>query len=1003
LRVKIYFKTILVIIALSSFSSFLYSQDKILRFQQLTIEDGLPQNTVHGIVKDKYGFMWFSTTGGLSRFDGYKLINYITDPLDSNSIINNRSLYLFKDTIGDIWVSFMDLTEICKYNYESDNFTRFSNTRVPKYIADTLNNTYNSIIFEVKTNNYLWYVKRWQPDASNWYLSQVNNRTGNHIIYKDSQWERWTINDKLINYIYLDDNEILWAGSYCGGINFADTKGKCFYRYTNSSDVQSYIIDNYTRAICEDNDGNLWIGTYKNGITRINRKDNTCTYYTHAERGNSLIDNSIRKLYCDSHGDIWIGTKGGIDRFDTKRNIFHHYATNLSKSIPHNWVFAIVEDNTGNIWIGTFGGIAKYSKENDSFYAYNPKGTLNHQSVRALHIDKNNNIWVCTEGGGITFLKRENSSIFKEKLLPTHIKFSNTDLNVNRVYALTEDENGIIWVGTSGGLVRFNPVDQTHKIFSINEGILSNAVVAVLSDLNGHIWYSHKRGLSRFDIKTFINRNYTLNDGLQSLEFSEDAYYRNCKSGEMFFGGVGGFNSFFPDSIKDNLNPPRVILTDLKISNKSVVLNKPVNGRIILTKPITLTSEISIAHQDRSFSIEFAALHFSDPKNNKYLYMLDGFDKDWIHSDATKRFATYSNLNPKTYVFKVKAANCDGVWNETPTTLKIIVLAAWWQTWWFYFLLFIAVLLVIKFGYHLRLAYYRRKEAELTAIVKERTRELEESNQYIKKQSEELLVYSKDLKNINELLLEKQDQIISQSKQLLENNEQLSILNKTKDKLFSIIGHDLRNPFNVTMGFSELLLDNINHYSEDKVNTILQHIFNASQGGNSLLDNLLHWSRSQSGHIIFEPISLNLYFLIEETLSFLEGNINKKLINVRNEVNQTILVNADENMVKTILRNLISNAIKFTYERGSIIIKAIEKKQYVEISVTDNGIGISVEKIKTLFNIETTVSQKGTTDEIGTGLGLFLCKEFVVKQGGEIWVESGISEGSSFKFTLPLA
>lgn len=977
------------------------AQEKTLRFKQLTIEDGLPQNTVHGIIKDKLGFMWFCTTGGLSRYDGYKLTNYYTDPNNPNSLINNRALFLFKDDSGNIWVSFMDAMEICRYNYESDDFTRFSKDSVPKFIADTLDKIYNNIQFNVQSNEYLWYVKRWQADAQNWYLNQVNELTGNHMLYLDSQCERWAINDKLINYAYLDDAGILWLGTYSGGVNISDTKAKSFCRYTNSSDVKYYIIDNFTRAICEDNKGNLWIGTYKNGITRINRKTNSYDYFIHKEKGNSLIDNSIRKIYCDSYGFIWIGTKGGLDRFDPETNTFHHYATFLDKKIPNDWVFAIVEDLDRNLWIGTFKGIAKYNRNTDSFYAYEPEGTLNHQSVRALHVDKKNNLWVATEGGGITHLERPQRNIFKENLLPAYYKFSNTDLNVNRVYSITEDENGILWIGTSGGMVRFDPSSNDFKILSMKDGFLSNAVVAVLSDLKGHIWFSHKRGLSRLDISTLKIRNYSLNDGLQSLEFSEDAYFKNNSTGEMFFGGIGGFNTFFPDSIKDNPYVPEVVITELKVFNEPVLINQSVHNRIILTKSITLTHEIELSHRDKSFTIEFAALHYTDPKSNQYLYKLEGYDKQWIATDAGKRFATYANLPPRTYTFQVKASNSDGIWNQNPTLLKIVILPAWYQTWWFILICVVAIIAVIFGGYYLRLAYYRIKEAELTAIVKERTSELEKSNKFIKEQSDKLLTYSEKLKEINELLIDKQKKIIEQSEQLLENNEQLTVLNKTKDKLFSIIGHDLRNPFNVISGFSELLLASSRNFSKEKKDMMIQHIHRASKGGNILLENLLQWSRAQSGKIIFEPVSENLYSLVKETIDLLESEADRKKISILNRIDQTLLIEVDENMAKTVIRNLLSNAIKFTYEGGKITFNAHPRDSFVEVSISDTGTGMPANRIPTLFNLETTISQKGTTDETGTGLGLFLCKEFVTKHGGEIWVESEVGKGSTFRFTFP--
>jgi ligand-binding sensor domain-containing protein len=252
-------KRILLIITLFYFAFECLSinvrgQDKILRFEHLTLEDGLPQNTVHGIVKDKYGFMWFGTFGGLCKYDGYKFTIYQTESDNPRSIINNRIKCLYKDRNGIIWFSSLDMTEICRYNYESDDFTRFSSSEVSKFILDTLDKIFNTVNFKIKKSNYLWYSKRNLPNENDWYLNQVNRLTGNHIIYKDDLNKRWALNDKLFNYLYLDNNEVLWLGAYTGGINKADINAKPFFHYSYSPNNKKSIVDNLIRALCEDNE-----------------------------------------------------------------------------------------------------------------------------------------------------------------------------------------------------------------------------------------------------------------------------------------------------------------------------------------------------------------------------------------------------------------------------------------------------------------------------------------------------------------------------------------------------------------------------------------------------------------------------------------------------------------------------------------------------------------------------------------------------------------------------
>lgn len=313
--------------------------------------------------------------------------------------------------------------------------------------------------------------------------------------------------------------------------------------------------------------------------------------------------------------------------------------------------------------------------------------------------------------------------------------------------------------------------------------------------------------------------------------------------------------------------------------------------------------------------------------------------------------------------------------------MRVIVLPPWWKTIWFKLFGIMAIGIVIVAVYKLRLKLYRDKQKELSILVEKRTEEITLAN--------------------NQLL---QDQILikSQSETIHAANTELTKLNKTKDRILSIIGHDLRNPFNVISGFSDILLAEYNDLPQVEIETYLKYISNASQNGNVLLCNLLQWSRAQMGGISFKPVDLNLLMMADETLDFLNGDLVDKGINVHLEIDSALVVCADENMLKTILRNLLSNAIKFTCENGHISITAFVTSNHVELCISDTGVGIPEKNIPLLFNANTNISTTGTSCESGTGLGLILCKEFVDKHNGRIWVESKVGIGSKFRFTLPV-
>jgi signal transduction histidine kinase/ligand-binding sensor domain-containing protein len=985
-----------------------YTQNKVLRFEHLTVENGLSQNTIHGILEDKYGFMWFGTWAGLCKYDGFKFTIYRSDPDNPKALINNRIHYIYADSVADIWIASFDSTYLCRYNYETDDFTRVLRKNVPRWLRDSLTRRLNYKRTHILKNNILWEV-----DRTNYLLYQTDLNTGKKIAYRADIFNPWALNDEYITDLYLSHDDILWVGTFNGGINKADLNAKPFHFYYHSPLDENTLPSNLIRAICEDHDGNLWIGTRNDGLSKLDRETNKYTHYRHDEKNsNSLVSNQIRKIFADSYGFIWIGTKGGLSKYDPQKNRFENFMMDSKdRPIPHRWVYWIMEDHNKNLWIGTWRGIAKYNRSKNSFFVYDYKETLVYPNVRVIVEDKDYNLWVATEGGGLTKLTRMDTSNFEEKFKPTHFVNSPSDSNSlinDRIYSLLYDDDGIFWIGTGGGLSRFDPMKKKFTRFTSKKGLPDELIMGILSDKKS-IWISHKKGITQLNKKDYKMQHYTKKDGLLGDEFSEDAYYKSSK-GEMFFGGLNGLNSFFPDRIRKDLNYPQIVFTDLYILNNHININEKFNGRVVLNKALYLTDIITLNHLDKSFRIEFAALRLIDPDRNIYKYKLDGFDKEWINLNGGSHYVAYSNLKPKTYILKVMAANSDGVWNPEPIALTIKVLPPWWASWWFKILMVIIGILSVIFFIYLRTSLYRIREKELKKLVQQRTIELETSNEllverqyHIEQQAAELQVQTENLMETNELLMEKQALISAQTEILEETNKQLSLLNATKDKLFSIIAHDLRNPFHTVMGFSELLITSFEKLPVEKTKKYLHLIHTSSTGGNILLENLLQWSRSQTGKINFEPEVLDLSDVANQVAIFLEIDAHRKNIVIHNLIETGTFVYADPNMLLTIIRNLISNAIKFTGENGEIKVLSLNDTHFVEISVADNGVGISENDQLNLFDINKNISTKGTNEEKGTGLGLILCKEFVERHNGKIWVESAPGKGSKFKFTIPVS
>jgi signal transduction histidine kinase/ligand-binding sensor domain-containing protein len=1029
-------KYLTIVIVLNFTFHQIFPQEKVLRFKHLTTDDGLSQNTIFGIVKDKYGFVWFGTWGGLNRFDGYKFTIYSADADNPKALPANRIISVISDSGQNIWAMTRD-SIIVRYNYDTDDFTRFYKNNLSKAFLDQFFSSYR----KVKSKSYEW---KWVFNT----IVQTNLQTNATHTYVNDPFDKWSVHIDNTIWLYLDNNQILWSGSYYNGICYADLIQKPFKKITTTikDKSENIILDNKVRTINIDNFGNLWIGTSESGITRYNPKTKDITHFQYDYKDSSLGNrnfylNHIRSILCDKDGAIWIGTGAGIRRYDPDTKKIAYYWLEPEANETNIQVRSIIEDSKGDLWICSRNSIQKYDRAKNKFIRFKPLNSMGFENpkYRIMIEDRNKNFWVTTELAGLVCLKRETSGE-KERLTPVLYKYSATNKNSigdDFVYHVMEDENGIIWVGTSSGISSFDPQKERFTRINKASGLADETILGILSDRKGHIWVSHTKGISRIKQNDFSIRNYSSDDGLISNHAMENACYRDDNTGILYFGSLNGLIYFHPDSIKDNPYEPVIAFTELKINNQPVKVNEKVNGRVVLSKPIWQTNEITLKHADNDFSIEFAALHYSNPKKNKYAYKLEGFDKNWVYTDASLRVAKYSNLAAKTYYFKVIGSNNDDIWNTSGASLKITVLAPWWKTLWFRTILITLVILLLYLAYNIRIAIYRNRQKELAQLVKNRTEELEKTNKNLKEswirieeyarevtdqseklktinnqlmekqaqiveQSEELQVHTENLKEANDLLIEKQKLIEAQTEIMRETNVELTKLNSTKDKLFSIIAHDLKNPFNSIIGFSELLMHKIDQLPVDKTKKYLGLIYSVSSSGYELLDNLLQWSRSQTGRIIFDPVFLSPAKIVEDVLNLLEGHAQSKNISFQQLIDPDFILYADENMLKTIFRNLISNAVKFSYQNSKIIISVTFSENTAEISIKDFGVGISEENLKQLFDVGSNIVTKGTSNETGTGLGLIICKEFVERHHGKIWVESEEGKGSIFKFTIPI-
>jgi signal transduction histidine kinase/ligand-binding sensor domain-containing protein len=1065
------------------------------RFKCVYTNDSLISDYFTSLLLDSKGILWLGThSEGIwtlninNKTDFYKtkpnFKRFEHDNNNPNSVSSNLIYGAFEDKQSNIWINASNKI-VDLYNPQTGNFEHYP-INIPN-----IENQATRVIMDLEDSEGLYWFSTFNAGIFSW-----NKK---HNVFKQYLHEEGknSISVNVISNIRQAEDGIFWISTDGGGVSLYNKKtglfDYCKNEITNPNSVSSNGID----LTFEDKSGVFWIGTLNLGLNKYEAdKTKFGLHISNPFDENSLNNKSVTSIIEDKDGNFWIGTDGGgLNFWDKKTQKFKHFLNNPNNpnSISGNAVVCLAEDFEENIWIGTYAhGLNCYNKKEDKFIRFahktNDKYSLSHNNIWALLVDKKNNLWVGSLEGTLNLFDRKTNRFYQYKNDPNDtnsfveryltnlfedsrhylwiatsgelemvklddydfnnpfpkLKFNHYRHNKNKsslsssnVYCIFEDHEGNMWFGTDGeGLNKLNIKTNQFSVFSAKDGLPDKSIKAILEDNDYYLWVSTTNGISKFNPKTKSFRNYDYTDGLQDYYFSN----AHCKSadGKLLFGGPNGFNIIDPRSLTTNRIPPKVVLTDFKVYNHSVAVGQEIDGNIILKKSINETDTLILSYKVNFFSFEFTALDFKNPDKNKYTYKLDGFDNQWHSTDAKNRIATYTNLDAGKYTFRVKASNNDGVWNEKGISLQIVILPPWWKTWWFRAIVLLAIIVSVFTFYWVRLALYRKRQQELLILVRQRTQELEKSNELllerqtqiekqaaelqnkteilqetnellndnqvkIEEQAEELRIHSDNLKEANDLLLENQKLIQKQSEKLAENNEQLSLLNATKDKFFSIIGHDLRNPFNVTIGSSEMLLKSFDRLPPEKIRKFLELIYNASKNGNTLLDNLLQWSRTQTSRISYLPSKLKLLTVFEQAIALLESDALRKNITLEKMIDPDIIVMADENMTKTIFRNLVSNAIKFTHEKGNVTIKAAIDNQFVEITVSDTGVGIPLENIDKLFRIDTTITTKGTLKESGTGLGLILCKEFVEKHDGKIWVESEEGKGSKFKFTLPLA
>jgi signal transduction histidine kinase/ligand-binding sensor domain-containing protein/DNA-binding response OmpR family regulator len=896
-------------------------------------------NPISTLFQDKVsGNIYAGSNNKLLIFDSKRKI--LTDENEINKLIKNIGSInsILQTRNGLIWIGHsLGLSKI---------ELRLNSVKHYQLISSDKNNLKNYIDELVEDNNgFIWLISGGLAFRS-LVIFDPKNEKFKRIEYVPNNPYSIVGSSKYIWSIYKDRTGIVWVGSLYLGL----------YKWAkNKSDFKhfSYDPDNISSgsffSVVEDAGRIIWFGT-RAGLHSFNRRSGEFRKYNFDIAGKDE-DNLVACIYLDKSGIIWFGIDDkGLIRFEPKKNKYINYQNdpNNPESISHNTIRYILPEGEDILWIATRGGgINKFNKKTGKFFRYlpepsNPK-SVDDGMVECILRDREGKLWIGTQGYDGLKMFDESENTFKS------FSFIGGESIVPSFY---EDRSGNFWVGTENhGILLF---DQEKEKYAYNIELPNNLVRSTLEDNYGNLWIGTDYGLAKLDPKTRKIKNH-----ITAFDYMGNKYTTKSASktsaGEMLFGTGDGFILFQPDSIKDDPFPPQVIISNVSLFNRP-------GEKLEYEGLISQLEKLELSHHENDLRFDYVGLHYADPSRNIYKYMLDGFDKDWVDA-GTQRNATYTNLGPGNYTFKVKAANYDGVWSQEEATIKIIISNPWWSTGWayvFYLILFAAGLLALR--------RFEINRSRLKNIVK--MREFE----------------SKKQREVDEM----------------------------KTRFIANLSHEFRTPLLLIKGpLEQMMNDNLDDKNLERCSTVIRNTENLQ----TLINQLLELSQLESSSIPLKAQKVNLLTLLKGLTFAFESLAKEKNINLRFENSEeSIYAWIDREKFEKIINNLLSNSFKFTPEGGNITVSLTiipspsgrgtsvgQGEGIVQIKVSDTGIGIPQAKLEKIFDRFYQVDDSIQRNYGGSGIGLALVKELVDLHNWKISVNSEQGKGTEFTLLIPLS
>jgi signal transduction histidine kinase/ligand-binding sensor domain-containing protein/CheY-like chemotaxis protein/AraC-like DNA-binding protein len=914
--------------------------------------------------------LWIGTSEGLFRLNTmnltYVIFNEQNSKLGSNIV---RSLYT--DTDDNVWVGTFDgLNMIDRYG-KMDYYDLKGN-----YKPELKNNlTLDIQPFTKKDDSKLWV-------GTETGLVLFNRKTHESNVFNT---QNTGFGNEVVKCIYPLQNGKVYFGTDFGFYYFNSATAE--FQVSLHDPFNNYSLsNNVVWDIYEDNSGILWLAT-ANGISQLSinqRNFNFTPVYT--KEGNSIVGNQVNDIYCDKEGTSWLATKKGVASIGKNgEKEFFTAGNQFSTRLVFDNINTITGDNLDRIWIGSAGGINVWDKRLRKMYSITASFDLN-KGLRSNYISAfvtppDGSFWVLTWGGGMykakgNFLNideinfefvadfntnifscdkgiwlKHNKKVFNIDLLTTQISSPeklNAIIGDKEIYSMLIASSGNLWIGLNNQLLKYNTGTSEFNLFDIHIG-KDNYLNNLIEDFNGDIWGTTLTSIVKFSTVTSLIETFPMNKGIPLDIFLTKSSARSI-DGQLFFGGNDGFISFNPREIQKNHFCPPTVISGFRIGNNPVNVANELNSRNKSEKLITYCDNVILKYDQRSFTINFSSLHFGDPQRNMYAYMLEGYDEDWNYTTGNQNLATYSNLSPDHYVFKVKGTNNDGVWSQNPATLKVVVKPPEWASAW----AIVIYIVILQFVLVLLVQTYRNK-------IRWRER-------------------------LRTITVEK------------EKNDEIS---QAKQQFFTNISHEFRTPLNLIIGPAQHLLER--HPDDDDSRSLMQMILKNSRRLLSLVNQLMDIRKIEN-----QSLKLNLQqveivgFCKEQFDLFTDMAINQQIEFRFEAPNEEMTIITDPVKLESIILNLLSNAFKFTPSNGRIVFKLeVTTENRMRFTVSDSGIGISTDEQQHIFD-RFYQGKNGEEKKTGYGIGLNLAREYAELMDGKIWLKSTPGNGAVFTVEIPL-